>query len=254
MRRTKFLGLAVLGAVAAGCGGISLFSGRINGAFFEPTGTVFAFVDQLSPAPQLATNPSSRFIASGVYAYFDAAQDQASQNGTNLAELKQEIANHDWISLEWANSNELEVGKTYKTTLIRTTEEPFFRVVDPSATDVTAGFTARVGFRRAPVRRNAPYTCPSGSPRFLCQDYRPFGTRAVVEVTLNSVNRALGAQSTLTVKVTVEKAATDPEDALTGTLSGSLAADTVSERVAETNLATLGLYALFNVNPGTVIP
>ena len=152
MRRMRFLGWVVLGAVAAGCGGISLFSGRINGAFFEPTGTVFAFVDQLSPAPQLATNPSSRFIASGVYAYFDAAQDQASQNGTNLAELKQEIANHDWISLEWANSNELEVGKTFKTTLIRTTEEPFFRVVDPSATDVTAGFTARVGFRRAPVR------------------------------------------------------------------------------------------------------
>lgn len=230
-----------------GCGGVNLFSGRINGAFFEPTGTIFGFVDALSRTPELKPNVDSRLVVNAVYAYFDPALDVSSTSGSNLGELKEEIAQHDWFSLEWAKEGDLQNGSTYKAVLLRTTLDPIFRTPDPSSTDGTTGFTAHVGFRRAPVRRNAPYKCPSLTPAFVCQSYKPFGSRARVEVRANSANKAVNGQLKLSVTVKVEQIPTDPTDALTGTLQGNITAQMVSERVAEANMDTLELYSLFNV-------
>ncbi|MBI5494410.1 MAG: hypothetical protein HY904_05235 [Deltaproteobacteria bacterium] len=248
--RAWLVGCVVAVGSAAACGGISLFTGRINNAFYEPTGTLFAWGDQLSPAPQLASNPQTRFVVGGVYAYFDPAQDQAGAlNGSDRAELIQEIVQNDWLALQWANDNDVEPGKSFTAVLLRTTDEPFFRVPDPSSSDNTAGFTARVGFRRPATRRNASYKCPTYLPPPLCMPVRSFGSRARVEVSVNDANRGLSGNIRLSVTVTVERTDTDASDAITGTVRGNISASVVSERVAEANMATLTLYDLFNVVP-----
>jgi hypothetical protein len=241
--------LALVTAAGAGCvGGSGQFSGAINGSFFEPTGTVFAFPDNLTPVPDIQPRDKARMVLVGVYSFFDPAQDQSTLSGSDLAELKHEIETNDWIVLEWKDKSQAERGRTYKAYVLRDDEDNLFRVQDASmATEATAGFAARVRFRRPPLNRNSPYRCPFPAPPFLCDGYRPLGSRITVETTLDSVSFNNGGSTNASVVIKVEKRDGDPSDAQEGTFRGTLSAVGVSERVAETNLDTLGLYGLFKL-------
>ena len=232
---------------ASSCGPPSLFLGRINDAFFEPTGSVWGWTDALSRPPQLAANTPERFVVGAVYAAFDPSRDAASSDGSGLADLRREIEQGDWLAFQWDKADDLVNGAVFKAVTLRTTPDPVFRVGDASATDVTPGFSARVGFRRPPVQRNASFTCAAWQPPFICQPYRAFGSRARIEVTANSANKAVNGQVTLAVRVRIDKLDADPADAVTGDLTGNLTVQVVSERSAEANMDTLGLYPLFNV-------
>lgn len=240
---------AVAGVAACALGPPSFFFGRINGAFFEPTGTVWAWSDALTPAPELQSRSPGRFSMVGVYAYFDSKQDQGSLSGSQLEDLKHEIHSNDWVALQWDDLGKVENGEKFTAVLVRDTTENIYRVTDTTAMDGTAGFTARVRFRRGTLPRGAAYKCPTPSPPLLCRAYVPLGGRLRVEVELQSVNRAQDGNVRADVTLKVEKANGDPDDVQTGEFTGTLSASVASERVAEANMDVLDLFTQFNLQP-----
>lgn len=242
-------GLALTGLLAGGCGGPNLFVGILNGAFYEPTGTVWGHLDAFTHAPGLQQKDPNRFIVAGSYASFDPNQDQATLAGSSQAELRDEIARNDWFVLTWDDAGKMVTGQTFVAVARRDDANEFhYRAADTTATDATAGFSARVRFRRGNLPRGAAYDCPVPSPPLLCQDYRPLGSRVRVEVELSSANRAQGGAIRGQVTIKVERADGDPEDAQTGTLTGNLSAQVVPERISESNMDLLELYDEFGLS------
>ncbi|MEW5849233.1 MAG: hypothetical protein AB2A00_10480 [Myxococcota bacterium] len=228
------------------------FAGTVNGALYEPVGTVFAWSDSITAAPELATRPAARLLIVGTYAYFDAAQDQSGLSGSDLAELKHEIALNDWIVLEWEDRRTVERGVKYTAVIRRDSEDNLYRTQDPSppaGVAPSAGFAARVRFRRGTLGPLATYQCPSEVPSFLCSPYRPLGSRVTLQVTPQEVSLNERGGITLSITLSVERADGDPADAQVANLSGTLNATVVRELVAESNLDLMDLYTLFDLKP-----
>jgi hypothetical protein len=250
-------GVALGGALAACSSFTSYFRETIAGNFYEPTGTVFMFVDSLTPPPNVVPRDGvtvsgvplkARAILTGLYAYFDATSDQAGRSGSELAELKHEIEVNDWINLEWADRDALQSSTTYTAVILRDSEENIFRTPDLTAAEATPGFAARVRFRRGALGRNARYDC-GDTPAPLCQPYRPMGSRITVTVTSDTVRQDVGASTVLQVTLIVQQRDGDPTDAATGQLNGQMTAQVITERSAENNLDVLGVYDLFRLQP-----
>lgn len=257
LRRPAWRWFQGIGAAAAllltlSCTGGGQFPGLINGAIFEPTGTVFAITDSLTVLPELKERDTARFIMTGVYAHFDPAQDQSTLPGTELADLRHEIENNDWVNLEWKDRDKVEKGKTYTAAVLRDAEDNLYRVQDPNPPnpgEVSPDFAARVRFRRPAMRPNAPYNCPGPLPRVLCDGYKPMGSKLTVKVTLESASFNDGGAVNTRITLEVEKEDKDPSNAWTGAINGTLNAVMVSERVGEANLGTLQMYPMFKLDP-----
>lgn len=217
MSHLRIVAACALAALAAtGCRfGEATFDGDLAGRPFVPGGTTFGYLDERDD--NLDDKDPAPVAVAMTWIIFDAASDLNDLPGAELENWRHELRLRDALSLVFTDSSDVVPGAT-------------FRSVVEGGNEVGDGaLTARLHL--APERLTATSTYAA---------FQPYGARRVVDVELDEA-RLLEDGPVLagTVTVSVERADTDSDDVLTGSLQGRFRAPLVSERVAEQNLSLL---------------
>jgi hypothetical protein len=216
-RGALFAVLVVLVALAgAGCrfGGAS-FEGLLADRPFEPTGTVFGYVDAHDEALVVDdTDPPVAIAAT--WLVFDPTSDLADLDGSELESYAHELRLRDALSLVFAKRSDVGLGAAFTST------------VEAGAETGDGALRARVHL--APERLDASKTYA---------DFVPFAGRRVVRVEIDEADfdnlRSIAGR----LSVSYVRADGDPEDVKEGSVSGEFRAPLVDERIAERNLSLL---------------
>ncbi len=216
------LWLVVVGAAfccggATGCRfGQASFEGTLVDRGFDPTGTVFGYVDSHDDALVQDEDDDPPVAVAMTWLVFDAASDLADLDGAALASYAHELRLRDALSLVWSQQSAVQSGDAFVSTRIgdEETEEE--------------GFTARVHL--APERLDATNTYA---------DFVPYASKRVVRVELDEADFANAKVVAGRISVAFARGDADPGDVKEGTVTGTFRAPLVDERRAERNLALL---------------
>lgn len=200
------------------------FSGDFDGRTFDPGGTVFAYVDETDDA--LATEARPRVAIVMTWIVFDPGADLNDFSGSELEDMKHEAELRDAFALVFDDQGDITSGASFES----------IREGDTELGD--DGLSARVHLSPERLGSTSNYA-----------DFQPFASRSEVDVDIENVSFADGFGKEIRGTATVQLSRTDRDagDARTGAVTGSFVAPLVEERVAEQNLALLGLDELLGV-------
>jgi hypothetical protein len=216
MRTFVFVLLVAFVAVSSGCRfgqlGLSRTSGELE---FDPTGTVFAYVDHHDD--QLAKVDSPRVAVVFTWLVFDPSRDLNALAGDELAEWRHEFHLRDSMALVFEDQADVKLG------------EAFERVMEGATKSGDANFDPRIHLAPEVLGATSTY-----------EDFKPVATRRTVKVSIDDAGFDPGL-SNLTGRLEVRFNPTDndPADAIVGAFEGDFKAPIVEERVAEHNLSLL---------------
>lgn len=230
MRVTARLSLLMAaGALAVlsltGCRfGSAGFSGDFDGRAFDPGGTVFAYVDEHDDA--LATEARPRVAIVMTWIVFDPGADLNDFSGSELEDMKHEAELRDAFALVFDDQGDITSGASFES----------IREGDTELGD--GGLSARIHLSPERLGSTSNYA-----------DFQPFASRAEVDVAIENASFTDGFGKEIRGSATVQLSRTDRDagDAREGAVTGTFVAPLVEERVAEQNLALLGLDALLGV-------
>ena len=208
--------VAATGLVSSGCRfGEAHFDGSIQGRTFDPTGTVFAYVD--AHDDNLVEDRRPRVAVAMTWIAFNPAGDLNDLDGAALEGYGHELRLRDTLSLVFDDQGALKAGDMIESER------------DGDVASANQGFTAIVHL--APERLD-------GNSRF--DDFKPFGGKRKTTVTLTTVDFLSDTQVLAgDIDIDFQTSASDPSVTRQGSYKGTFRAPLVPERTAESNLALL---------------
>lgn len=214
MRPIGIAGL-MLALTTFGCRfGEANFQGEVENTQFDPSGTVFAYIDAFDDNFVETTNP--RVVVFMSWLTFDPERDLRDRSGTELENLRHELGLRDAMSLVFKEPDAMSVNADF-------TSNTVAGVLSDEGT-----MEARVHFAPERLRADSDFA-----------DVVPWGQQRSVSVELSDVDLEAGGVVAGTLRIRVERTDDDPSDASIGEFEGSFVAPLVEERVAEQNLAVL---------------
>lgn len=205
----------VLALGISGCRyGSASFKSEIAKTRFDPSGTVFSYVD--AHDDNFVEDELPRVAVFMSWLTFNPEQDLRDRSGTELENMRHELGLRDALSLVFHDQAAMKVN------------------ADLSSESVNGVFqgegTMRARLHFAPERLLADSSYA---------DVLPWGSQQNVDVELSQADFDKGGGVAGTVRVRIERTDADPEYAAFGTFEGTFVAPLVEERVAEQNLAVL---------------
>jgi hypothetical protein len=208
--------LAFLVVTCAGCRfGEAQFQSTVTGRSFDPTGTVFAYLDATDDNLEIDKDP--RVAVALTWIVFDPTSDLNDLDGSALADYSHELKLRDALALVFDHQSLVTAGATFQSTVVGGEEKGDGKF--------------RSTLHLEPERLTASSTYA---------DIVPFASKRTTDLTVTAIDFHQ-AQPVLTADVTVTFARgdTDPGNAREGAFTGSFQAPVVGERPAEQNLALL---------------
>jgi hypothetical protein len=183
---------------------------------FQPTGTVFAYVDAHDPQLQVRDNPRMHIIMS--WLVFNPNDDLSTIPGSRLEDMRHEIKLRDLMTMHFFPSTEATKGSQLESIL--------------SHADILSD------------GRFIAHVLPA--PDILDEDdsfnnYAPLGSLRSVEISIDDAGFNPN-QSIVTGRLTIDiqPDIADPENALSRVWTGAFSAPVIEERLAEKNISILG--------------
>jgi len=216
---SRLFAALALAAVAATSGcrfGQAAFTGNIDGRAFDPTGTVFAYVDEHDDA--LVQDKRPRVVVAMTWIVFDPERDLNDVDGSTLEDMAHEMRLRDALALVFDDQGVLSSGQTH---------EGISDANGPTPNDDLVAFV-----HLAPERL---------SPQTGFADFTPFGSKRTTTVKLDRVSFT-DVRPVISggVELSFTSTQTDPGVTHQGSFSGTFEAPIIEERLAESNLALLG--------------
>lgn len=209
--------LVLLVVALAGCRyGSAGFEGTLGDRPFEPTGTVFSYVDARDEALAVDDDADPPVAIAMTWLVFDPTADLGDEDGARLAALAHELRLRDALSLVVARQSLVEVGASLESRVRGDAE--------------LADGQLRSVVHLAPERLDASKTYA---------DFVPFAGERVVRLEIDEVDFETGGGVSGRVSVAFERADGDPGQVREGAVQGGFRAPLVEERVAERNLSLL---------------
>ena len=199
---------------------------------FSPNGTVFAYVDAYDEDLKIRENPCMHIIMS--WLVFNPNDDLASLPGSRLEDMRHEIQLRDLMTMHFFPNTEATKGSQLES------------VLEESTVLSDGRFLAHVMPEPEILDQSATF-----------DDFVPMGSLRSVEISIDDAGFTPN-QSTISgrLAIDIQRTINDPEDALIRTWSGAFAAPVIEERLAEKNVAILGLIDLVEslepVNDGNI--
>jgi hypothetical protein len=217
MRCALWLVVVVATLAATGCRfGQASFTGTLVDRGFDPTGTVFGYVDAHDDALVEDPDDDPPVAVAMTWLVFDAASDLSNLDGAALASYAHEVRLRDALSLVFDQRSSVQGGESFSST----------RINDDETED--DGFTAYVHL--APEQIDATNTYA---------DFVPYATKRVVHVDLEEVDLTNAKVIAGKLSVAFARGEADEGDVKEGTVTGTFRAPLVDERTAERNLSLL---------------
>lgn len=210
--------LCALTVVLSACRfGQAQFTSTLEGRTFDPTGTVFSYLDATDAAGATDDDPP---VAIGMtWAVFDPASDLNDLDGAGLEELRHEIALRDAFSLVFAKQGKMKADAQFKAVIVG------------DNVDSDVGLVPTLHLAPERLTQDSNYA-----------DVVPFASKRTVDVTLTSVSfNEEPKEIAGDVTITFDRIDGDAGDAREGKIEGSFRAPLVGERVAESNLSLLAV-------------
>ena len=206
------------------CGGISGELSNNTGVnrSIDLSGAVFAWVDQSDA--DLVSWESPRLALAFTGLSLNPADDLLSLTGSRLADLQLRFATGDVMAILVPDASRQTGSTTLEAELV------------PGA------------FRCPPLNQalinSQSLACFSAAPETLDSSaefdgFAPIGRKAKLTLELNEGGRQTGENISGTVTLVVERLDSDPEQAVTGSVTGSFSVSLLGERLAERNLLML---------------
>ena len=184
---------------------------------FQPTGTVFAYVDAHDPQLQTRSNPRLHIVMS--WLVFNPNDDLSTISGSQLEDMRHEIQLRDLMTMHFYPSTEATKGSQLESIL-------------SNAEILSDGrFVAHVLPAPDVLNENDSYN-----------NFEPLGSLRSVEISIDDAgfnpNQSI-VTGRLTIDITPDIA--DPQNAVSRVWTGSFSAPVIEERLAEKNISILGL-------------
>ena len=214
--------VAFAAALSACRFGGGAFEGDLGGQPFDPIGTAFTYLDARDA--DLAARETPRVVVVSTWLIFDPNRDLNETEGALLEDMQHEAALRDNLALIFASPDVAGPGET------------LVSVREGGQQAEGEDLDARVYLQPEVLTRASTF-----------DGFRPFASRRTVSTTVTALDLAAGAGFSGDVSLVLERAEGDPDDAREGQVSGDLFAPVVGERLAEHNLAVLGIDELLGL-------
>jgi len=221
----RFSPLLVLALAAGGCRfGASEFSTDLDALAFDPSGTVFSYLD--AHDKDLVEDTDPRVAVALTWIVFDPASDLSDKDGASLAAMAHEMELRDALSIVFDHQGSVDKGEVF--TVVKEGDD----IVDGDGMDF------RLHLAPERLYSNSSY-----------EEIIPLGSRRTLEVTIDEASfdePTPVVAGTVTLKIEAI-AGRDIGKARDATIEGSFVAPLVVERTAEKNLALLEAAADLDV-------
>jgi len=186
------------------------------------SGSIFAWVDQSDGDLTSWESPRLMFAFSGLS--FDPESDLLAKSGSELADLQLRFATSDVAALVVPDASRHGEAGTIEAELV-----PGAFACPPV---------------NQPLINEHPLGCFSAAPEVLEADaefsgFAPVGRKATMTIELDAGARQTGETISGNFTLVIEALESDPDGALTGTISGPFSTTLLGERIAERNIMML---------------
>ena len=214
----------ILALTLMGCGGIEGSLTNAEGAqrSVDLSGAVYAWVDQSDA--DLVSWESPRLMLAFTGISVDPADDLLAQTGSSLADLQLRFATGDVVAIVVPDAAR-----------------------QSGSTDIVAEFVPGA-FRCPPLNQplvnSQALACFNAAPETLDANanfdgFAPLGRQGTLTLKLDEGGRTVGETISGELTLTIGTLDADPDNALTGTVTGSFSVTLLGERLAERNLLML---------------
>ena len=222
MKHTAILGIAILFAACGGIAGELKNSDGISRQV-DLSGAVYAWVDQSDA--DLVSWESPRLMIAFTGVSVSASEDLLSLSGSGLADLQLRFATGDVVAMVIPDAARQTGAATIEAELV----PGAFRCPPLNQPLVNSQAMACFSAAPEPLESNAGF-----------DGFAPIGRKGKLTIVLEEGGRSTGETIAGTLTLIIERLESDPENSMTGEITGSFSLELLGERLAERNLLMLG--------------